>query len=514
MKKLTALFMSVWLVLCMSAFNNAPSTVTPVSQTDVTLILGDVDDSGKVDAQDALMALQAATSRITLNEQQVWTANVDTDQQVTANDALLILQYATKKIIAFPRELANPTPSLVYERDGDTYTVTGIGDETVVVIPESYEGIPVTAIRGHHGTGAFARKNIVSVTIPDSITEIGSNTFNNCSELKEVMISENSRLTSIGNNAFSGDSSLESIYIPKGVTLIGDSAFNNCGALGGITVAADNAVYSSDGNCLIEKETGTLIRGTNVTVIPNSVTSIAQAAFRRSSITEITVPISVTDIGNYVFQNTPIISINYEGTTAQWNSITKARLWNMGIDSAKIYCTDGVLNVDGTEFQPPVTEGKTLIVYFSWSSNTERMANTIKEQTGGDLLELVPVNAYPTDYTACTEVALAERDSNARPAIQNLPSSIEEYDNILIGYPIWWHTAPMIIGTFLETYDLTGVDVYPFTQSASMDRTQFNNSMEFVRACAEEATVHDGLFARYSDTATITAYLNTHNLTK
>ena len=163
---------------------------------------------------------------------------------------------------------------------------------------------------------------------------------------------------------------------------------------------------------------------------------------------------------------------------------------------------------------PEPARGKTLIVYFSWSSNTERMANTIKEQTGGDLLELIPATAYPTDYTACTEVALAERDNNARPAIQNLPASIDEYDTILIGYPIWWHTAPMIIGTFLESYDLTGIDVYPFTQSASMDRTQFNNSMEFVRECANGATVHDGLFARYSDTSAITAYLNNNNLIK
>ena len=161
---------------------------------------------------------------------------------------------------------------------------------------------------------------------------------------------------------------------------------------------------------------------------------------------------------------------------------------------------------------PEPTRNKTLIVYFSWSSNTERMANTIQEQTGGDLLELIPATAYPTDYTLCTEVALAERDNNARPAIQNLPASIDEYDTILIGYPIWWHTAPMIIGTFLENYDLTGIDVYPFTQSASMDRTQFNHSMEFVRECANGATVHDGLFARYSDTSAITAYLNNNNL--
>ncbi len=161
---------------------------------------------------------------------------------------------------------------------------------------------------------------------------------------------------------------------------------------------------------------------------------------------------------------------------------------------------------------PEVVKGKTLIVYFSWSSNTERMANTIKEQTNGDILEIIPVNAYPTDYTRCTEVALEERDSNARPAIQNLPASIEEYDNILIGYPIWWHTAPMIIGTFLENYDLTDVHIYPFTQSASMNTEQFDNSMEFVRSCANNAIVHNGLFTRATNNNAIIEYLNNNNL--
>lgn len=79
---------------------------------------------------------------------------------------------------------------------------------------------------------------------------------------------------------------------------------------------------------------------------------------------------------------------------------------------------------------------KTLVVYFTWSSNTEGMAKTIAELTGGDIFEIVPAKPYPENYNACTEVALAESDSNARPAIQNLPQSVSEYDNIIIGYPI------------------------------------------------------------------------------
>ena len=166
-----------------------------------------------------------------------------------------------------------------------------------------------------------------------------------------------------------------------------------------------------------------------------------------------------------------------------------------------------------TVTEPPAKGGKTLIAYFSWSGNTVTMANTIADKTGGEMFEIVPVTPYPTEYTPCTEVALEERDSNARPEIKNLPASIEEYDTILIGYPIWWHTAPMIIGTFLENYDLTGVEVYPFTQSASMDEEQFEQSMEFVRGCAGKGNVHDGLFANADDETAIEKYLKNNGLT-
>lgn len=155
---------------------------------------------------------------------------------------------------------------------------------------------------------------------------------------------------------------------------------------------------------------------------------------------------------------------------------------------------------------------KVLVAYFSWSGSTEEMASYIAKQTGGDLLEIQPETPYPTDYNECGDVAKTERDNDERPAIANLPKSIDEYDTILIGYPIWWHTAPMIIGTFLDSYDLTNVEVYPFTQSASMDTEQFNNSITFVRENANGAIVHDGLFARPSDTDRIDTYLLENNL--
>lgn len=173
---------------------------------------------------------------------------------------------------------------------------------------------------------------------------------------------------------------------------------------------------------------------------------------------------------------------------------------------------------DSTPDNNDVSEekGKSLIVYFSWSAsgNTEKMANTIKDHTGADILAIEPQTAYPTDYNECGDVAKVERDENARPRIANLPESIDEYETIFIGYPIWWHTAPMIIGTFLESYDLSGKEVYPFAQSASMDTEQFENSMDFVRDCAKDATVHNGLFVNASDTNGILSYLTQNGFTE
>lgn len=205
-----------------------------------------------------------------------------------------------------------------------------------------------------------------------------------------------------------------------------------------------------------------------------------------------------------------------KNSTSENSSVTGGSSQSESTKNDETQDTSQASDEESSSDTEQITDKKALIVYFSWSAsgNTEKMANYIKEQIGGDIYEITAQNDYPTDYKECTDVALAERDNNERPAIKDLPDSIEEYDTILIGYPIWWHTAPMIIGTFLESYDLSGVDVYPFTQSASMDTTQFDNSMRFVRESAKGAAVHDGLFAEASDTESIQAYLTENGLVK
>ena len=159
-----------------------------------------------------------------------------------------------------------------------------------------------------------------------------------------------------------------------------------------------------------------------------------------------------------------------------------------------------------------VKASKTLIVYFSWSGNSAEMAKYIQEQTGGDLLALQPLESYPSDYDACVKVAKDEVDGNILPKIANLPNDMTQYDTILVGYPIWWHTAPMIIGTFLSHYDWSGKDIYPFVQSAAMSQEHFDNSMEFVKKYARNANVHDGLYAKSANHAKIQQWLKENNL--
>ena len=159
-----------------------------------------------------------------------------------------------------------------------------------------------------------------------------------------------------------------------------------------------------------------------------------------------------------------------------------------------------------------------LVAYFSLAGeqynvgvveegNTSIIAHMIAEQTGAGLFEIKPETPYPTTYQGLLDVIRQEMDNNARPEIADTVDDMDAYDTIFIGYPIWWHTAPMIIGTFLESYDLSGKEIYPFSQSASMDTEQFANSMDFVRTSAKNAAVHDELFAEASDTDGILAYL-------
>ena len=80
-------------------------------------------------------------------------------------------------------------------------------------------------------------------------------------------------------------------------------------------------------------------------------------------------------------------------------------------------------------------EAKGLVVYFSWSGNTENVAKSIQSQTDSDIFEIVPVTPYSDDYDTVVDLAQEEQRNNARPAISGDIENLEQYDVIYIGFP-------------------------------------------------------------------------------
>lgn len=110
---------------------------------------------------------------------------------------------------------------------------------------------------------------------------------------------------------------------------------------------------------------------------------------------------------------------------------------------------------------------KVLIAYYSWSGNTQKVAEAIAEKTGGTLFRIETVEAYPTDYHATTEQAKKEINDGYRPKLKDKVADISQYDTIFIGSPNWWGTIAPAVSTFLASYDLSGKKVIPFITHGS-----------------------------------------------
>ena len=143
---------------------------------------------------------------------------------------------------------------------------------------------------------------------------------------------------------------------------------------------------------------------------------------------------------------------------------------------------------------------KKLVAYFSASGITRNVAKMVAEAAGADLYEITPKEAYTKadlnwmDKKSRSSVEMA--DKKIRPEITDTDAKIAEYDEIFLGFPIWWYVAPAIINTFLEKYDFTGKKIVLFATSGG---SGFGNTVKELQQSAPGAQFVEGKLLNHAN---------------
>jgi len=183
--------------------------------------------------------------------------------------------------------------------------------------------------------------------------------------------------------------------------------------------------------------------------------------------------------------------------------ITVSLLLSFIMAFALTACGQSAISEKQDEIQPTVQKTeeqlntdvstKTLVVYFSCTGTTELIAEYVAEILEADIYEIVPENPYTEADLAYYTNGRADQeqnDPNARPAISGGVENMDEYDTIILGYPIWHGQAPRIISTFLESYDFSGKMIIPFCTSHSSEIGSSASNLH--ELCSESVEWADG----------------------
>ena len=136
---------------------------------------------------------------------------------------------------------------------------------------------------------------------------------------------------------------------------------------------------------------------------------------------------------------------------------------------------------------------KKLVAYFSASGTTKKTAELLAEAAGADLYEITPKVAYTkADLNWMDKKSRSSgemNDKKFRPAIEDKDAHIAEYDEIILGFPIWWYVAPTIVNTFLEKFDFSGKKVVLFATSGG---SGFGNTVKELQPSAQNTEIVEG----------------------
>ena len=157
------------------------------------------------------------------------------------------------------------------------------------------------------------------------------------------------------------------------------------------------------------------------------------------------------------------------------------------------------------------TTRNVLVAYFSRSGHTEQVANAIATHSGGTLYRIERKVPYPEDFKDCASEAKSELNDSVFSALKDTIADFDKYDVIFVGGPVWWHTAPMPVLSFLKKsgYDFRGKIVVPFCSYANM--FPHETLLEIVNATPN--SLHpNGFISEEGDTTGIAQWLDDINL--
>ena len=157
---------------------------------------------------------------------------------------------------------------------------------------------------------------------------------------------------------------------------------------------------------------------------------------------------------------------------------------------------------------------KTLVAFFSASGTTKKIAEMIAEAANADLHEIAPKVLYTKDdlnwMNKKSRSSIEMSDKSIRPEIADSNLDMESYNEIILGFPIWWYVAPTIINTFLESYDLKGKTIIPFATSGGSDMGKTNEKI--LPSCSGARLLHGKVFNSYSSKADLSTWVETLSL--
>lgn len=403
-------------------------------------------------------------------------------------------------------------PSRDFTFDATTGTIKKYnGNDAVVNIPSEINGTPVTTI----GNAAFRDSSVTSVTIPASVTEIGSNAFAGCTNLTIVNYAgdwsnltiqsgnpavqdaanaplfdfefilnntavvvtnykyngaaadvtipsryQGKPVTTIGHAAFF-NSAVTSVTIPDSVTSISDEAFINCPKLTNISIP--NSVtyigFSAFSSCTSLKSI----------TLPSSLSFISGALFLGcSQLTTIHIPVSVTSIGNNAFADCPsLMTVTYPGSKTQWDDITKGR--NSDVLENHLVCNtlEATFTADGTTFAPaqtidrgekfeePAEPSKENHTFAGWYNGDEKFDFDADTTNAPNVLNLVAkwdINKYTVQFVS-DHGSFADQTIEHGKPIDTGKLTIPEVDGYTFG---GWYTDDTRTKEFDFSTPITG----------------------------------------------------------